>query len=86
MAVPLAADGGPASEIRPSPAVGGRPPRTRRRRRAFEGLTLVAASTPDGRTAQVRLRAVARPTLLSWITAPWSDGVVLDVTASARGG
>ena len=52
----------------------------------LERLTLVEASTPDGRTAQVRLQALARPALLSWITAPWSDGVLLDVTTSARAG
>jgi len=52
----------------------------------LERLTLVDAGTPDGRTAQVRLRALARPSLLSWITAPWQDGVVLDVTAAARAG
>jgi len=52
----------------------------------LERLALVEASAPDGRTAQVRLQALARPALLSWITAPWSDGVLLDVTASARAG
>ena len=52
----------------------------------LERLTLVEAGTPDGRTARVHLRALARPSLLSWITAPWQDGVVLDVTAAARAG
>ena len=52
----------------------------------FTGLTLVDAATPDGRTAEVTLGAVARPQLLSWVTAPWSDGVALRVTAHARAG
>ncbi|NTW39874.1 MAG: hypothetical protein HGA44_08275 [Cellulomonadaceae bacterium] len=50
------------------------------------GLTLVEATTTDGRTAEVTLAALARPTLVSWITAPWSDGVVLRVTAHATAG
>ena len=48
-------------------------------------LTLVEATT-DGRTAEVTLRSTARPPLLSWATAAWSDGVVLQVTARARAG
>jgi len=50
----------------------------------FDGLALVDASTPDGRTADVTLAAVARPALISWVTAPWSDGIELRVTARAR--
>lgn len=49
-------------------------------------VTVVEATTTDGRTAHVTLRAVAHPVLLSWATAPWSDGVVLQVTAGARTG
>ena len=52
----------------------------------FTGLTVVEATTADGRTAQVTLAAVARPTLLTWVTSPWSDGVLLRVTARARAG
>ena len=52
----------------------------------FTGLTLVDATTADGRTAEVTLGAVARPPLLTWVTAPWSDGVALRVTAHARAG
>ena len=52
----------------------------------LEDLTVVEATTTDGRTARVTLRARARPTLLSWVTAPWSAGVVLQATASARAG
>jgi hypothetical protein len=50
----------------------------------FDGLMLVDASTPDGRTAEVTLAAVAKPALISWVTAPWSDGIKLRVTARAR--
>lgn len=52
----------------------------------FGRLTIIDATTTDGRTAQVTLGAVARPRLLSWVTAPWSDGVALRVTARARAG
>lgn len=52
----------------------------------FEHLTLVAATTPDSRTAEVTLAAVARPPLLSQATAAWSDGIRIQVTASARAG
>ncbi|MDO8107088.1 pilus assembly protein TadG-related protein [Isoptericola sp. b441] len=48
-------------------------------------VELVAATT-DGLTATVTLRSLARPTLVSWVTAPWSDGIDLLVTASARAG
>ncbi len=50
------------------------------------GLTVLDAGTSDGRTAEVTLGAVARPALLSWVTAGWSDGIALTVTASARAG
>jgi len=50
----------------------------------FDGLEVVDASTPDGRTADVTLAAVAKPALISWVTAPWSDGIELRVTARAR--
>lgn len=46
-------------------------------------LTLVEART-DGRTATVTLHAVAHPPLVSWVLAPWSDGIDLLVTSSAR--
>lgn len=41
---------------------------------------------PDGFTAQVTLTGVARPPLLPWVLAPWSDGISLRVTSSARAG
>ncbi|RYV49596.1 hypothetical protein [Pengzhenrongella frigida] len=50
----------------------------------LEGLQVVEAVSPDGRTARVTLAAVARPALVSWVTAPWSDGIALRATASAR--
>ena len=50
----------------------------------LEGLDVSEAVTPDGRTARVTLTAVARPALVSWVTAPWSGGIPLRVTSSAR--
>lgn len=50
------------------------------------GLHVVRAGTPDGRTAEVTLGAVATPPLISWVTAPWSDGITLTVTSRARAG
>lgn len=47
------------------------------------GLTVLATGT-DGRTAEVTLGAVARPPLISWVTAGWSDGITLQVTSRAR--
>lgn len=49
-------------------------------------LAVVEATTTDGRTARVTLRSVARIPLLSEITAPWADGIPLQVTAQARAG
>jgi hypothetical protein len=49
----------------------------------FTDLVLVDAVVVDGGTAQVSLHAVTRPVLLTWVTAPWSDGISLDVTARA---
>lgn len=50
----------------------------------FEGLRVTEAETPDGRTARITVTSVARPALISWVTAAWSDGIVLSVTSSAR--
>lgn len=47
-------------------------------------VRVVEAGTDDGRTARVSLAALARPPLVSWITAAWSDGIVLRATSSAR--
>ncbi len=49
----------------------------------LDGVELLAVAT-EGRTATVTLRSVARPALISWVTAPWSDGIELVVTATAR--
>jgi hypothetical protein len=49
-----------------------------------ERLTVTEAVSDDGRTARVSLAALARPPLISWITAPWSDGIALSATSSAR--
>jgi hypothetical protein len=51
----------------------------------LSGLRLVTART-DGRTAEVTLVAVARPAVMTWVTAPWSDGIGLQATARARAG
>jgi hypothetical protein len=50
----------------------------------FVDLAVESGASPDGRTAEVHLTALARPTLISWVTAPWSDGVELQVRSSAR--
>lgn len=50
----------------------------------LEGLQVVAAGSADGRTARVTLAALARPPLVSWVTAAWSDGIPLTATGSAR--
>lgn len=48
----------------------------------FEGLTVAAATgTPDGRTATVSLKAVARIPVVNFIL---PDGVPIEATASAR--
>ncbi|WP_309135312.1 pilus assembly protein TadG-related protein [Cellulomonas sp.] len=48
------------------------------------GVSVLEASTPDGRSVVVRLRAVTRPVLLSWVMAPWSDGITLEAQSVAR--
>src|SRR5690606_38889121 len=48
------------------------------------GLRVVHAVAVDDRTAEVTLGALARPPLLTWVTAAWSDGIALRVTARAR--
>ncbi len=50
----------------------------------WDGVRVLEASAPDGRTARVRLGAVTRPPLLTWVTAPWSDGIPLEVESVAR--
>ncbi|MCC2308823.1 pilus assembly protein TadG-related protein [Cellulomonas chengniuliangii] len=50
----------------------------------LDDVQVLEASSPDGRTAVVRLGAFARPALISWITAPWSEGIALEAASSAR--
>lgn len=40
--------------------------------------------SPDGRTAQVTLHAVAQPPFIPWALVAWWEGVPLRVTASAQ--
>mgnify|MGYP003494165595 CR=1 FL=1 len=46
----------------------------------------IAAPTgsPDGQSAEVTLTALSRPAFLPWVLAPWSDGIAMTVTATAR--
>lgn len=50
----------------------------------LESVTVVSATTPDGRTARVVLASRARPTLISPVTSLFSDGVVLTAESTAR--
>lgn len=52
---------------------------------AWDEFAVLDATTPDGRTAQVRLGAVVRPVLISVVLAPWSDGIALEAESVARG-
>lgn len=50
----------------------------------FERFQVLDATSDDGRSAHVRLGALARPALISWVTAPWSDGIALEAESKAR--
>ena len=50
----------------------------------LDDVTIVSATAVDSRTASVTLHAVADIPFLTVITAAWSDGVELQVTADAR--
>ncbi|MFF3063027.1 pilus assembly protein TadG-related protein [Oerskovia sp. NPDC057915] len=50
----------------------------------LHAVTIVEASTPDGRTAQVGLAGLSRPVLVSWVTQLWSDGILVRAESSAR--
>ena len=50
----------------------------------LERVQVLEAASPDGRTAVVRLGAYTRPALISWVTAPWSDGIALEAASSGR--
>lgn len=47
-------------------------------------VRVLEAGTPDGRTVVVRLGAVSRLVLVGPLLAPWSDGVRIEATATAR--
>ena len=50
----------------------------------WDGVRVLEATSPAGRSAVVRLGAVTRPPLVTWVIAPWSDGIELVVDANAR--
>ncbi len=47
-------------------------------------LRVVAATSPDGRTVRVSLAAVVRPAWTARVLAPFTDGVVVGASSSAR--
>lgn len=51
---------------------------------AFTDLQVVDASSPDGRSARVVLAARAEIPLVSVVTRPWADGVLIRVESTAR--
>jgi hypothetical protein len=52
---------------------------------SWDQFAVLSATTPDGRSADVHLGAVVRPALVSWVLAPWSDGIALEAESTARG-
>lgn len=55
--------------------------------RALDGLSdvvVVAAESPDGRSARVVLTSLAQPALISPVTSLFSDGVTLTAQSTAR--
>ncbi|MEZ0447350.1 pilus assembly protein TadG-related protein [Cellulomonas sp. ICMP 17802] len=52
---------------------------------SWDEFAVLSASTPDGRSAEVHLGAVVRPALVSWVLAPWTDGIALEADSVARG-
>lgn len=53
----------------------------------FEQLRVVdPTGSPDGMSAQVTLTAVATLPMVPWVLVPWSDGIILRVTSTARAG
>ncbi len=50
----------------------------------WDGVRVLEASTPDGRSARVRLAAVTRPPLVTWVLEPWTGGIALEAEATAR--
>lgn len=52
----------------------------------FRELRVVEARTPDGRTAVVRLTAIAEIPFIPWLTQAVPEWVRIDVSAQARAG
>lgn len=52
----------------------------------LDGVRVVEASSPDGRTARVGLAATSRPPLLRWFTDAFGGGFTVSATSSARAG
>lgn len=50
----------------------------------WDGVRVLEASTPDGRSVVVRLGAVTRPPLVTWVLEPWSDGIAMTAEGRAR--
>ncbi len=50
----------------------------------WDRIRVLEASTPDGQTAVVRLGALTMPPLVTWVLDPWTDGIALEVEATAR--
>ena len=50
----------------------------------WSAIDVLEARTPDGRTAEIRLMAVSRLALVGPLLAPWTDGVRIEATATAR--
>jgi hypothetical protein len=50
----------------------------------WDELAVLSATTPDGASARVQLGAVTHPFLVSWVLAPWQDGIALEAESTAR--
>ena len=47
-------------------------------------LRVVEAGAADGRTVHVTLGAVVRPAWTAWVLAPFTDGIAIEASSSAR--
>jgi len=50
----------------------------------WNDLRVLEADSPDGRTVRVTLAAVVRPAWTAWVLAPFTDGVAIGASSSAR--
>jgi hypothetical protein len=50
----------------------------------WDEVRVLEATSPDGRTARVRLAAVVRPAMGSWVLAPFAGGIAIGASSSAR--